>query len=268
MAMISQAHLPWRLSIVLPLLVAAPLAAQMTTVTTSPCEAVLVRPTADPLGYKVRTDDRCEGIYVREVAGSGGFSVVAFTTTGEPFSIQNAKPLVLEWPTVADAPVFVRAVSLRRRMYYRMDLRRPAGIARFEWPTDVLTALKLAAEELGVVAWNESRIGDTAQDVYLPLRITNDATSVAPDNYIVQVVNGVELRDLFVRLATVDAAGHEDQVLVRDESLRRGFYPAERAIPIRLPPLKIAGLYRLQLNAVLSSGAPASRTVYFRHASR
>lgn len=263
--MIRHMHRSWLLSIVVPAFLPAQLAAQATTVT-SPCETALVRPTTDPLGYGVR-GDRCEGVYIREVAGSGGFSVVAFTTTGQPFSIQNGKPLVLEWLAASESPVFVRAISLRRKLYYRMDARRPAGVPRFDWPTDVLTALKLAAEELGVVAWSEGRIGESAQDIYVPLRISNDAAPVAQTTYILQVVNGTELRDLFVRLATVDATGREEQVIVRDESLKRGFYPAERAIPIRLPALKTLGLYRLQLNAVLASGTPASRTVYFRHAS-
>ena len=53
--------------------------------------------------------------------------------------------------------------------------------------------------------------------------------------------------------------------VVRDGPLRRGFYPAGRVIPIRLPSLPRPGLYRLQLNAVLTSGVPASRGLYFRH---
>jgi hypothetical protein len=259
-------HVLWLLPILGTFLLSSNLSAQATAVS-SPCEAALVKPATDPLAYGLR-GERCEGVYVREVAGTGGFAVVAFIASRSVPAIERGKPLVLEWPTGLDTPILLRAVSLRRKLYYRMDARRPTGSPRFEWPTDVLTDLKLTIDELGIVAWTEGRIGENTQDIYVPLSVAGAAATASQQPYVLQVVSGTDLQDVFVRLANVDASGREQKVVVRDESLKRGFYPAERAIPIRLPVLSTVGLYRLQLNAVLTNGRPSSRTLYFRHIGR
>jgi hypothetical protein len=244
----------------------APLHAQATTVN-SPCEPGLVKPTNDPLAYGLR-GERCEGVYVRAVAGTGGFSVVAFVTSGKPPAIEAGKAVAIEWPAGFDTPVFLRAVSLRRRLYYRMDARRPAASMRFDWPSDVLSDLALKIDEVGIVGWSEKKMGENVQDVYVPIRLGGAPATSDQSSYVLQVVSGSDLKEVFVRLATADASGREQQVIIRDESLKRGFYPAERAIPIPISvsTLKERGLYRLQLNAVLSNGRPSSRTLYFQHA--
>ena len=254
--------------VLLPFLVRAQLHAQATTVVASPCDASLVKPSDDPVAYKLR-GERCEGIYVREVAGTGGFSVAAFVQGGSPSTIERGKTLAIELPSGLNAPILLRAVSLRRNLYYRMDARRPAASTRFEWPSDVLVDLALKIDEVGLVAWTESRMGENVQDVYVPVRF-RDAASQDQSTYLFQVVSGSDLKEVYVRLATADASGREQQVIIRDEALKRGFYPAERAIPIRIPvsSLKQPGLYRLQLNALLSNGRPSSRILYFQHAGR
>ena len=256
-------HLLGALLALLPSVSAIP-ATQVTTVVTDPCDRKLVHASADPLAYQPR-GERCEGVYVREVAGVGGFSVVAFTTPPHPFTIKRGEPLAVDWVGPGDRPTYVRAVSLRRKLYYRMDAQRPAGSRRFDWPTDVLAALNLRSEELGVVAWVQGRVGDSPQDIYVPLRLGGAAEAGAGGQYVVQVTPGTELQEVFVTLATVDPSGRDGTVLLRDQPLKRGFYPAERAIPIPLPKLTQAGLYRLQLNALLSQGAPSSRNLYFQH---
>lgn len=260
-------HLAWLVLALTTSVLPALLRAQDTTVS-SPCEPGLVKATNDPLAYGLR-GERCEGVYVREVAGTGGFSVVAFLTSNQPTAIEAGKALGIEWPGGLDTPVFLRAVSLRRNLYYRMDARRPARSTRFDWPTDVLSQLKLNIEELGIVAWTEIRMGENVQDVYVPIRLAGAAPG-GQASYVLQVITGSDLKDLFVRLATADASGREQQVIIRDESLKRGFYPAERAIPIPIPLTMLSerGLYRLQLNALLSTGRPSSRILYFQHDGR
>jgi hypothetical protein len=240
--------------------------AQDTTVS-SPCEPGLVKPTTDPLAYGLR-GERCEGVYALEVAGTGGFSVVAFVTSGKPTTIEAGKAVAIEWPAGVDTPVFLRAVSLRHKLYYRMDARRPATSKRFDWPSEVLRDLKLKIEEVGIVAWSEKKIGETVQDVYVPIRVGGAPAGGDQSSYVFQVVSGSDLKEVFVKLATADASGREQQVIIRDEPLKRGFYPAERAIPIPISwsTLKERGLYRLQLNAVRSNGQPSSRILYFQHA--
>jgi hypothetical protein len=244
---------------VLALLV--PAAAQ----TGNPCDTRLLQQTQDPLAYRLR-GERCEGVYVRDVAGAGGFSVVGFIEASPtPIGIERNEPLHLAWEPSDDVIVNVRAVSLRRRLYYRMDARQPAGATGFDWPMDVVGALDLGSDELGVVAWIQRDVGGTEQEVYVPVRVSRAGTPAQHDGYVVQVVPGTELTEVFVTLAAVDASGRDEATVVRDGPLRRGFYPAGRVIPIRLPSLPRPGLYRLQLNAVLTSGVPASRGLYFRH---
>jgi hypothetical protein len=251
-----------------PFVLGAHLHAQATTVIDSPCEAGLLKPSSDPLSYKLR-GERCEGVYVREVAGTGGFSVVAFVVGGAA-PAEAGRALPIEWPSGVNAPVLLRAVSLRRNLYYRMDARRPATSTRFDWPSDVLSELGLKFEEVGIVAWTETRMGESVQDVYVPVRLGGAAASKDQSSYVVQVVSGSDLKDVYVRLSTADASGHEQLVVIHDESLKRGFYPAERAIPIAIPiaTLKERGWYRLQLNAISSTGHPSSRVLYFLHGGR
>lgn len=253
--------------LLVPLVDPAHLHAQATT-TTSLCEPGLAKPVDDPLAYGQR-GDRCEGIYLQKVAGTGGFSVVAFVAGGQVPDIVAGKPVELQWQSGLDTPVFLRAVSLRRNFYYRMDSQRAAKTTQFKWPTDVLNQLKLKIGEVGIVAWKENRMGDKDQDVYLPIQL-GGATTEGQASYVLQVVSGVDLKDLFVRLATADATGREQQVIIKNESLKRGYYPAERpiAIPIALSTLKAPGLYRLQLSAVSFDGHPSSRVLYFQHAAR
>jgi hypothetical protein len=108
-------------------------------------------------------------------------------------------------------------------------------------------------------------MGERVQDVYVPLRLGNGPATT--DRYVLEVVSGSDLRQIYVRLATADSSGREQRVVIPDQELKRGFYPAERAIPIPIAvsTLKERGLYRLQLNAVSSTGRPSSRIVYFHH---
>jgi len=255
------------LLVLLPFVLRAHLHAQATVVN-SPCAAGLLKPATDPLAYQLR-GERCEGIYIREVAGTGGFSVAAFVVGGLPATIEPGNALSIEWPAGLDAPVVLRAVSLRRNLYYRMDARRPAGSIRFDWPSDVLRKLGLETREVGIVAWTEKRLGESVQDVYVPVRF-GGANSKDQAAYVLQVLSGSDLREVYVRLSTADASGREQQVIIKDEPLKLGFYPAERPIPIRIlaATLKEHGLYRLQLNAALSNGRPSSRILYFQHAGR
>lgn len=243
-----------------------PLTAQaQATNVTNPCDPRLMPQAADPLAYG-RRGERCEGLYLNEVAGTGGLSIVAFTSVSRPFAIKAGEPIRLEWSAPPASAVALRAVSLRPDMYYRMDSSRPAGSTSFDWPSDVVTRLKLKSDELGLVAWTPSKLADRSEDVYIPLRVAGPPLATdAPGEYVVVVVPGAPLRELFVSLSAVDESGKSLTELLSDAPLKHGPYPAEYPIPVRLPKLTTAGLYRLELNAVLKQGAPSPRTLYFRH---
>src|SRR5438105_1489505 len=86
------------------------------------------------LRYEVR-DDRCEGLYLEEVAG-GALEVVSFTSDFRNYPFAREKPVLLEWAEWGEREVRVRASGLRRKLYYRMDTVRPAKSSRYTWPAD------------------------------------------------------------------------------------------------------------------------------------
>ena len=232
----------------------------------SPCDTKLIPAQGDPLAYG-RRGERCEGLYVLQVAGSADLSLVAFTEANGGRQQDMDDQLQVQWASIpGGVPVHVRALSLRRPVYYRMDAVRAADSGHYAWPSaDVVARLNLKREELGMVGWVEQTIGDRTCHVYVPLRIGRPSGPVS-GHYVASVVPGVELAELFVTLAPIDADGRERSYLRRDEPLAYGFYPAERAIPVKVSGLPGPGLYRLRLGALLRRGGSSTSSFAFYHA--
>jgi hypothetical protein len=228
-----------------------------------PCDQTLVRAPNDPLAYG-RRGERCEGLYIREVSGSAGLLLASFTEAFAPFEPAAGERLYVEW-SPPKSPVRIRAVALRRRLYYRMDTTRPPGSKLFEWPGDVLASLKMRSQEIGIVGWTDRVPGSAMEEVYVPLRVGKRSPVERTGRYVLLVVPGTELSEVFVTLSEVLADGREGAVIKRDEPLGYGFYPAERGIRISLPALQRSGLYRLQVGATLSRGGSVSRSLLFSH---
>jgi hypothetical protein len=231
----------------------------------NPCDTKLIPAKGDPLAYG-RRGERCEGLYVLEVAGSADLSLVAFTEAVRMRVDAPDEPLQVHWAGTPDRlPVHVRAVSLRRPIYYRMDAVRVGGSSHYAWPiADVVARLNLKRDELGMLGWVEQTIGDRSCHVYVPLRIGRSADA-APGHYVASIVPGVELSELLVTLATIGADGREQHYLRRDEPLAYGFYPAERTISVKVSGLPAQGLYRLRLGALLRRGGSSTATFVFYH---
>jgi hypothetical protein len=238
---------------------------QATTVV-DPCDPTLVRPTRDPLAYG-RRGDRCEGLYVKEVSGSGGLQVASFVESGTPFEIATGERLQVAWSQPGEAAVRLRATALQRRVYYRMDVVRDRARS-FEWPADVLVSLGLQPRDVGVVGWVERPVRGTVEEVYVPLRLGKAAAPARTGRYVLRVVPAAELVELYVTLTALDGSGRETRTIQRDVPLGYGFYPAERAVSITLPSLPEPGLYRIHLGATLRrDGPPANRAIVFYHAA-
>jgi len=247
------------------ILAAALVSAQATTAV-DPCDPTLVRTTTDPRAYG-RRGDRCEGVYIKEVAGSGGLQVASFVESGTPFEIATGERLQLAWSQPGEAAIRLRAVALQRRVYYRMDVVRDRT-RTFEWPADVLVSLGLQPRDVGVVGWVERPLGGTVQEVYVPLRVGKAAAPAKTDRYVLRVVPAAELVELYVSLTSLDGSGRETRSIQRDVPLGYGFYPAERAFNITVPQLPGPGLYSIHLGATLRGGGPpANRTIVFFHAA-
>lgn len=226
------------------------------------CDADLGRPTTNPSGYRLR-GDRCEGIYVQDVA-STTLRLVSFTASFENFDPASEEHLRLEWTAWGNRATRLRAQPLRSKLYYRMDTLRPAGGTSYRWSPDFLATFDLRRENLGLLAWTSYRIGDRLQDVYLPLRLMQ-RSAPTPRPYSVMLMPGVEFDDVFMSLAPLEQNGSPGPPIVDQEPLQTGFYPAGRPIIVTLPELDARGLYRLDFGATLAQGGVSAASLWFYH---
>jgi hypothetical protein len=224
------------------------------------CDEDLNPATTNPLGYRLR-GDRCEGVYIQDVAATA-LKLVSFTESYEEFDAALNKPLLLDWTPPANAPVHLRGQSLRTRLYYRMDSDRPAGSASFSWPADVLAALQLRRPDLGVLAWTTRRIGNTDQTVLEPVRVRQRAPAM-PASYRFVVVPGVQVDEIFVSVAPLKPNGDAGAYAIDKQPQLAGYYPAGRPTVITFAPPSPAGVYRLELGATLTQGGTSALTTFF-----
>jgi len=228
------------------------------------CEPSIKAPSLDsPYSYRLRID-RCEGIYAREVAGDT-LMIASLTRQFEDFTPTAGGRLRLSWELARPLPVRLAASSLRPHFYYRMDSVRPVGTSVYDWPTDVLAALKVTKADLGVVATALLPLAGGAQDFYVPLRV--GASSAAAKGGPVQlvVVSDVELSEVYVSVSLLAPDGQPLRTIRKNERLGYGDYPAERGIPINLSSLGAAGLYQVDIGATLVSGGSANLRFRFYH---
>jgi hypothetical protein len=229
-------------------------------VQTAHCDADLNPASTNPLGYRLR-GDRCEGIYIQDVAATA-LKLVSFTESYESFDTSLDRPLLLEWAPPQSAAVHIRAQSLRSRLYYRMDSDRSAGSRSLTWPPDVLAALRLGKSELGVLAWTTRRIGTTDRTVFEPLRLRQQSAAM-PGPYRLVVVPGVQLEEIFVSVAPLKPNGEPGPYAIDKQPAALGYYPAGRAAAIAVQAPSTAGVYRIDLGATLTQGGTSALTAYF-----
>jgi hypothetical protein len=146
-------------------------------------------------------------------------------------------------------------------MYYQMDSARPKSTSGYPWPLDIAAALDLKGSDLAAVCWFLRPPSSFHREVYLPLRWSPEAAEKRP--YQLVVTADAELREIYVSIAKSNPEGKPVQSIKKDEPLRRRFYPAERPIPIPLPPLS-DGYYLVELGAVLTDGGSTTRSLLIR----
>ena len=139
----------------------------------------------------------------------------------------------------------------------------PGG--RYVWPTSVLQSLEIGRDDIGVVGTTSLTLSGTRREVYIPLRISQRRTLAASANYQATLWPGVELKEVFVTLATTRVDGEPQRYLERDVALQYGFYPAERGVRIQLPPLTASGIYFIRIGATLKGGGSATTTFWLYH---
>lgn len=214
------------------------------------------------LGYRLH-EDRCEGLYVREV-GSADLVVLSFIEVFEEFDASSGRALRVEWEAPGEERVRLRAQGVGK-LHYRMDTRRPTGTSSFRWPSNVLASLRLTREEIGVAGWIRAPVGDTERRVYLPLRISQRQPPTRPGTYVLELVPGRDLAEVYVSLAAVGVDGEPARFLRDGQALGYGYYPAGRKVKIPLSGLGEPGVYYLQAGARVKGGGPTVAEIWFFH---
>jgi hypothetical protein len=231
-----------------------------------PCDPHLKSAADYAFGYRERSN-RCEGVYVKDVAGTP-LLLASLTALFEDYDTLHDDNLQLRWSPPVDAKVNLRAYGLRRKLYYRMDALQPAGEAEFIWPLEVLRALNIGANDLGVVAWATYALSDAETNVFLPVSVTRSTPTETPSEYALKILPNRELMEVYLSLVRLDPAGAEDSVVLETHPLEYGFYPAERPISITLPMPESAGFYRISIGAELKIGGSAAFDAIFYHSDR
>lgn len=217
------------------------------------------------IGYTNR-GDRCEGLYAQDVSG-GVLDIVSLTEQFHDHTFGRENVLLLEWPPAGNVPVRVRASSLKRRLYYRMDSLRPSGASSFNWPTEILSRLELSRSQIGLLAWAESPPGTNRHPIYLPIR---DKPRGSPDSsertqpndraqsYKIVLMSSVELQAVYVTLHSIDSNGKPSSAIRTDSELDLAPYPAQRPIAFSIPFSELsaakADLFSLSIGAESRNG--------------
>ena len=229
----------------------------------SHCDSNLSPLVGDPLGYRLR-GDRCEGRYIKEMA-STTLLIASLTSFFEDYDLSSGEDLMVKWVAPDDAGIWLRAQGLKRRLYYRMDTMRPPGSTSYTWSTNILAAMNIPRQALGIVGWTRYSVGETKRDVYVPLQIIQQGNPIRSHNYQVVVLPGCELKEVYISLAPVSMDGHPGVFLRSEEVLGYGYYPANHGIPISISDLEAAGVYYLEIGATLTGGGSSTIEIWFYH---
>ena len=177
----------------------------------SPCDSKLIPSSGDPLAYG-RRGERCEGLYVLEVAGSASLSLVAFTELGRaPAMTPEQRPAGGVGGDARQAPGASARHQSRAtpRITGWTSYARKAAIASSGRPPTWSPVSTSATLRFGILGWVEQTVGTRPNHVYVPVRF-NNALEPAKGLYVARVVPGVELSQLFITLATVGPDGRDD----------------------------------------------------------
>jgi len=228
------------------------------------CDPSLAQSTNHPYRYMQR-GDRCEGVYIQAVAGTT-LALLSFTASLGELDIESGRPLLLEWPAAPGGrDVQLRAQSMQRRLFYRMDTSVRAGGTRYRWPLDGLAVVKLARADVGLVGFTRMTIGGVEHEVLLPLSASQSAgTQAAPAVYTLLLRPAVGLSEVYVSVAPLGPDGRAAQGLGRE--LGYGLYPADALVEVPIDAPRERGLYAVQIGARLRSGGSTTLRFVFYHA--
>ena len=251
----------WCWTLVLSCTLTAPVTGQSTAGTVA-CDETLIRLASPGNGYRP-LGDRCEGVYAKQVGGTTLF-LASFTEAFENYDLKSRDSLTVSWSAPAESSVQIRAETIRRGRYYRMDTRRPARDTVYRWSNRVLSAEQIVRKELGIVGWVRLPIAGAPRQVHVPLRVEQKASARSCGFYEVQIAPGERLKEVYTSLAPVGADGTLGPFLRQDEPLGYGFYPAEAPIKFKVDRAQLprVGIYYLKVSARLDTGGSTTKEYY------
>lgn len=223
--------------------------------TSSACDPSIDQNYDHPQGYRDREGQLCEGIYATGVS-SMGLMLASFTGPVHGVNLARKADFSFQWQPLGQGDIRVRVDSLRPRFYYRMDAIRPATETQLIWTNAIPAQYELRTSEFGLLATQNDASGNL---IYLPLRISQDGQSPAEGNYVVTVISGAEIEEIYWSLSMEGQEGF----IVYDEPLDRKPYPADQPIAIELDKVVTPGRYLLTIGAELRSGSFDSVKVPF-----
>lgn len=170
------------------------------------CAAGVVPRDDSEIAYRSRGEVYCEGLYAKPVSAAG-LALVGFHRHPPQFSSSDnnkeASPLQIQVETTSrNAPFQVRALSTRRRLYYRMDAElNNAGT--FMWAREVIDhdEVRLRPHELALMACKDA-CDVRVREIY-PVSLTG-AELVPDDNLRVTANQRPTQRPTLVFLSEVD----------------------------------------------------------------
>ena len=228
------------------------------------CDPFLTTNPDHPFGYQNRKKNRCEGIYIQQVSGST-LHIASFTESFEDYDLNSDKNLLIEWTPTDDQAIHLRAYSLKRKVYYRMDTTRDAGSSSYTWPTDVLRAYDMKRKSIGVVAWTKSLLRDVERNIYLPIRLSQQEKPAQTKEYKLILIPGRELKEVYVSLTKLGTDGKPESVIQDGEALNYGYYPAGRGLTVPVTKLNGSGIYYVEIGATLRGGGTTNKDLWFYH---
>jgi hypothetical protein len=256
------------------------------------CDPLLISEENTANGYQMR-DNRCEGIYIREVSSSSAITLVSFVDSLD-FTLDTASDLQVSWnlpddtsnsnTVIADTETIrLRSESVVRKLYYRMDTRVSINKGFYDWPTNVLTGLDLTKEKIGVFSWlpvtfnSQNSTEAVKRDVYFPPLIVQQGKSAStscpkdpPSGakcYQIQVIPQKDLDELSYYVAN-SPEGYPNETVIDKKALEYGYYPSGRPIvfPLVLEQKYPSGYYYLELIADPEQGEESTLPIWFYHA--
>lgn len=210
------------------------------------CDNTLKPSDNTQVSYKTR-GNKCEGEYSAKVSAPS-LEVVGFTIG--IFSYKFEKTEAIEIVNSTGSDINIRSSAIPIKTYYRMDASLKNGQA-LKWDIeDVLIALQIHSNYLGVFGWTESGIEKT----YIPVKPVSSNYDKTNTNIYLVVRADKDVLSAKYRYAKT---GQPLGVRTKDNlSIRMG-----KTIIIKLPP-ELKGAYKVELAALLDSNSGWKTSLY------